>query len=89
MTECLIFRSEGSHDKAMWWRPNSQGYTYNISEAGIYNLEEATRIQINSMGEDFPVPVSALLAMPMQLMVEAYQILNWRKEMEGAKNPVA
>lgn len=30
-----------SEEHKMWWRPNSQGYTTEISDAGVYKFEQA------------------------------------------------
>lgn len=36
-----------SHEHRRWWRPNRQGYTSNLSEAGRYTKEEATEITLD------------------------------------------
>ena len=37
-----------SFEHNQWWRPNSQGYTSDIKEAGEYNMNNATRICIDA-----------------------------------------
>lgn len=44
---------------ALWWRPERQGYTTDLQQAGRYSKEEAESIQ-RIRGLDFPVPESAL-----------------------------
>lgn len=39
-TRCLIW----SHEHSAWWGPCSQGYTTNLTLAGIYSREEAIEI---------------------------------------------
>lgn len=33
-----------SHERNMWWKPNSWGYTFYLFEAGLYSAEEADKI---------------------------------------------
>lgn len=33
-----------SHEHGAWWKPNSLGYTTNISRAGVYSRDDATDI---------------------------------------------
>ncbi len=33
-----------SNEHRAWWRPNSRGYTPNISDAGVYSREDAMDI---------------------------------------------
>lgn len=36
-----------SHEHNRWWRPNRQGYTQNLDEAGRYTKEEASDITLD------------------------------------------
>ena len=36
------------YERGMWWKPNSNGYTTNLHEAGRYSEEEATQIVNNA-----------------------------------------
>lgn len=57
----LIFCKERSHDGiACWWRPDSKGYTTDVSVAGRYAEGEAMEIYRGSRGQDFPVPEEAI-----------------------------
>jgi selenophosphate synthetase-related protein len=42
-----------SFEHNAWWRPNWNGYTVSIFEAGLYDFEEATKIveQANIMAD--------------------------------------
>ena len=40
---------------ALWWRPNSAGYTSHIEAAGRYTEKEMLEIQ-KCRGEDFGIP---------------------------------
>ena len=55
----LILCKERTHGVAMWWRPNSRGYTTDTELAGRYSKEEALGIA-GIRGEDFPVPETAI-----------------------------
>ena len=50
-----------SHEHRMWWRPDRQGYTGVVAEAGTYTPEEAIDIAGNGIpwGIEVPVPVLA------------------------------
>lgn len=37
-----------SFEHTMWWKPNSQGYTSDIKEAGEYVLDKAIQICIHA-----------------------------------------
>lgn len=37
-----------NHERRMWWKPHSDGYTEHIWLAGIYTHEEAHRIATNA-----------------------------------------
>jgi hypothetical protein len=76
-----VFRTEGSYDQAMWWRPGRCGYTFNLKDAGIYSGEDAAGIEANSRGEDFGVPVSAIGALPVMSMVDGGVIKRWRRNL--------
>lgn len=41
-----------SNEHESWWRPNSQGYSPNISRAGLYEREEAESIVKSSGGKN-------------------------------------
>lgn len=51
----ILCRAHGAHDYALWWRPNSNGYTRSLDQAGLYSRAEAEAIARNR-GEDFMVP---------------------------------
>ena len=40
-------------DDAVWWRPNRQGYTSRLDEAGKYSEEDAAGIKLQ---DDVPLP---------------------------------
>jgi hypothetical protein len=75
-----VFRTEGSHDQAMWWRPNSRGYTFNLKEAGVYTKAQADEIDAGSHGEDWGVPVSDIDSMAPMTMIDGYRVKQWRKQ---------
>lgn len=58
--EFLILSKDRSQDIAMWWRPNSAGYTTDIDSAGRYSAEESARIVRAGPDKDMRVPVSAI-----------------------------
>lgn len=65
----LIFSSEHTfEDAAMWWRPNSCGYTEVITEAGRYTYEEARKICHNVAEPEnehmIPESIAVGLALP-------------------------
>lgn len=76
----VIFRTEGSYDQAMWWRPNRAGYTYDINQAGRYTQAEAQRIETNSRGEDFGIPMSEIDEMTTAMTLPAWVAKQWRAE---------
>lgn len=44
-----------SNEHGAWWRPNSCGYTKDQSDAGQYDLQEATDICLSAnRGDRFP-----------------------------------
>ncbi len=45
-----------SISNSMWWKPNGDGYTPHIEEAGLYELEEAEKICASSPEKDEVVP---------------------------------
>lgn len=50
----VSFRHSGGY--AMFYRNESQGYTYNIDEAGRYTIQEGLQIQESTHGEDVWIP---------------------------------
>lgn len=54
----ILYNKRGS-DLALWWRPNSSGYTTNLNDAGRYSKGEAESIA-RIRGEDTPVCESIL-----------------------------
>jgi len=86
VVEYYIFRTEGSHDRAMWWRPNSRGYTTNIQEAGKYTKEKAFKIELESGGEDFAVPDYIIAEMPKVTIIEAGIVGIWRYNEQLARS---
>lgn len=40
MTQYVIW----SNEHRSWWAPHSRGYTKNITQAGLYSQDEATKI---------------------------------------------
>jgi hypothetical protein len=65
----LILCQERRGDLALWWRPNSAGYTVNLSEAGLYCEEEARNIT-RLRGTDYPIPAANLLTTRQVVSVE-------------------
>ena len=54
--------------RALWWGPNSSGYTTHLEEAGRYTKEEAERIA--SPGENIAVPEEEALAKAVTVVVD-------------------
>ena len=46
-----IYSPKHTKGIAVWWRENSQGYTQNIQEAGLYTKEEAEETSGHSHGD--------------------------------------
>lgn len=57
MSQFLIYSKKHSRGIATWWRPNSQGYTYDIKQAGRYSEEEAKKICEPSRGDSIMLTV--------------------------------
>ena len=55
--EGYIVSFRHSDGYAMFYKPNSNGYTYDLNEAGLYSLKEGLRIQKSTHGEDVWVSV--------------------------------
>ena len=55
---------------AMFWRPNSAGYTPDINEAGRYSEDFAKRMQTLSHGEDAAVPESLIGQLHVRRVVD-------------------
>jgi hypothetical protein len=53
----LILYRQHASGYALWWRPNSSGYTVDVAEAGRYSKEEAEAIA-GLRGDDLPVPLA-------------------------------
>jgi len=51
-----------SHEHRMWWRPNHQGYTKNVKEAGLYDDVAALRIHVNAVPHGIEVAVPEVTA---------------------------
>ena len=58
--EFLILSKDRSQGIAMWWRPNSAGYTTDIDAAGRYSADESAQIVRAGPDKDMRVPVSAI-----------------------------
>jgi hypothetical protein len=43
-------------DSAVWWAPDRNGYTFRLDKAGVYDEDEARRIE-RIRGEEWAVPV--------------------------------
>lgn len=56
----LIVSFRHSDGYAMFYRKDSQGYTYNIDEAGRYTVQEGLQIQESTHGEDVWIPESEI-----------------------------
>lgn len=48
-------RADAPHSAGLYWRPNSQGYTSRLAEAGRYIREEA-EARVSPTTEAIPVP---------------------------------
>lgn len=61
-TENYLIRTKrhGEGKQALFWRPNSCGYTYNPDLAGRYTKEYAENCKTSTHGDDIPVPVSRI-----------------------------
>lgn len=59
----------------VWWRPNSRGYTTDITEAGLYGMTEAAKIVAGAHGNEIAWPSDVILPVTSQ-HVRADQILN-------------
>jgi hypothetical protein len=46
-----IYSPKHTKGIAVWWRPDSCGYTQNILEAGLYSKEEAEETSRSSHGD--------------------------------------
>jgi hypothetical protein len=59
MNTPTVFYHLWSHEHAAWWRPNGQGYTEQLSEAGSYSEGLAVEIVFDHVppGEEVAVPV--------------------------------
>lgn len=57
----LIYTKDTLSDTALWWKPDRQGYTIDVREAGRYTKEEALS-QEADRDIDFAIPESAVLA---------------------------
>ncbi len=65
---------EGGSNVVVWWKPNERGYTSDLSEAGFYTKEQATRITkaANLMKvEDIMVPVEEAQALSSNVVQKA------------------
>lgn len=60
MMKFLILSKDKSQGIAMWWRPESEGYTTDVDAAGRYSADESAKIARSGHGKDIRVPVSAI-----------------------------
>lgn len=47
---------------ALWWRPSGQGYTCDLTQAGLYSPEDAARICAGSENVAVPMEQAEALA---------------------------
>jgi len=79
MTEYyIVLNSPHGSDYALFWRPNSQGYTRQIDLAGRYSEKKAKEI-CRMRGEEFMVPCDEVEAV-------AVRVADWSELY--AKRPV-
>lgn len=68
---------------AMFYKPNSNGYTYDLKAAGLYSLKEGLRIQKSTHGEDVWVSIFDIYE-KVKKMVETAYIKNLNEEQQFA-----
>lgn len=79
----VSFRNSDGY--AMFYKPNSNGYTYDLSEAGRYSLEEGLRIQKSTHGEDVWVSEMDILKKVKRMVETAYVKTLNEEEIFAAK----
>jgi hypothetical protein len=76
---------EREEDAVCWWKPNLQGYTYDLAEAGEYSLDQATKIQCDSGGVDKPWRVDFVKSVVTKRTVARADLMEWQDQMEASR----
>jgi|GEM_PF-4840905 len=56
MPRFYIYAATKGGPDALWWLPDSKGYTRNITDAGLYSADEARQIMQDTRDEHIAVP---------------------------------
>jgi hypothetical protein len=72
-----------SRDFAIWWNPQSKGYTSNLSRAGLYSKAEAKQIEGGTHGDHVAIPEGVALGLEWSRAVDVSAALN--AAMQAAK----
>jgi len=67
-----------SHEEycLLWWKPESNGYTFDLDKAGLYTAEKAAEIQGN---RDTDIPIAQSIAEAASFRVVSYDSLQEAK----------
>lgn len=83
--EGYIVSFSHSDGYAMFYKPDSSGYTYDLNEAGLYSLEEGLEIQKSTHGEVVWVSVFDILKKVKRMVETAYVKTLNEEEIFAAK----